>query len=187
VSAGRLRLFIAVSVPEKHRTQLARQVEPLREQLPDARWARLESQHITLKFLGWVDEVLRAPVEVAMAAVADRHAPSEIGLEGVGAFPNRRRARVVWAGIADPAGLLTSLADALESALEPLGFEAERRSFTPHLTLARNKQPRTVNLDVASVYSDRWRVSSMVLFRSHLSPHGARYEALTSATLGRGE
>jgi RNA 2',3'-cyclic 3'-phosphodiesterase len=184
VSSSRIRLFIAVSIPEPQLTTLEQSVEPLRSQLPDARWAALANQHVTLKFLGWTDGALIDDINTAMTTVASQHEAAEVSLSGFDAFPNRRRARVVWAGIDDGSGLLTSLALSLDEVVEPLGFERESRPFTPHLTIARIKQPKRVNLEEISVRSDPWRVSAMELFQSHLSPRGARYEVITSAALG---
>ena len=97
------------------------------------------------------------------------------------------RARVLWVGLDDPAGLLAALARDLEAALVPLGFEAEPRAFTPHLTLARFKPPASV----AGVLSDEPRVTApsfevghLALYRSHLHPKGARYEVLATIPLG---
>lgn len=184
MTTSRARLFIAVSVPEGPLRTVEHAVEPLRRELPDARWAAIASQHITLKFLGWTEESRVEEVRTAMASVAAQHESADVSMRDVGAFPNQRRARVVWAGIEDASRLLSSLAHALEAAVEPLGFERERRPFTPHLTLARIKNPTRVNLEPISVVSDPWRVSTVELFRSHVSPRGARYEVLSSETLG---
>jgi RNA 2',3'-cyclic 3'-phosphodiesterase len=183
VSGARVRLFVAASVPEDRLLVLERAVRPLRKELPDARWAALESQHITLKFLGWTDVHNIDDVLHTVELVAARHAPAEVSLKEVGAFPNKRRARVVWAGIEDPARRLTSIAEMLDQLCEPLGYEREARAFTPHLTVARIKRPRPVDVKSIVVASDPWLVSAINLYRSHLSPRGARYEVLSAAEL----
>jgi 2'-5' RNA ligase len=184
VSEPRLRLFVAVSVPETQLALLEEAVAPLRAELPHVRWAPLANQHITLKFLGWVDAARRGEVERAVFAAAAAHEDAAISLSGLGAFPTARRARVLWAGIDDPNGLLTSLAESLEKIFEPMGFERENRAYTPHLTLARIKEPTRVNLARIPVRSSAWRVATIELYRSHLSPRGARYEVVASAPIG---
>jgi 2'-5' RNA ligase len=179
----RLRLFVAVSVPPAQLAALERAVEPLRRALPDARWSPTSNLHITLKFLGWTDATLFERVVAVMKAVAAQHRPSTVAIEGLGAFPSRRRARVVWAGIDDSAGLLPALARDLDEGLTPLGFEVEARPFTAHLTVALIKNPRAVSLDDVSVEADEWQVDAIELFRSHLSPKGARYESLVAESL----
>jgi 2'-5' RNA ligase len=185
VSGARIRLFIAASIPEQQLVALDAAVRPLRERLGDARWPSLENQHITLKFLGWTDVAIMERVVGAMKTVAAKHRSADVSLKDVGAFPNRRRARVVWAGINDSTGLLTSIAGNLDELLEPLGFEREARAFTPHLTVARIKRPRAVNVDSVSVQTDPWPITAIRLFRSHLSPRGARYEVVSSAELAK--
>jgi RNA 2',3'-cyclic 3'-phosphodiesterase len=183
VSSARIRLFIAASIPEKQLMALDEGVRPLRRLIDDARWPSLENQHITLKFLGWTDVSAVDEVVEAMKTAASRHGSAEVALRGVGAFPNTRRARVIWAGIDDASGLLTSIANHLDELSEPLGFEREARAYTPHLTLARIKRPRPVDLGAIDVQTDPWQVSAIHLFRSHLSPRGARYEVVSSADL----
>jgi len=177
----RLRLFVAFDVPEEQRLHVRSATEPLRPFLPSARWTRVEDQHVTLKFIGWVEGSQQEPIVDVCRAVARRHASAEMTLAGVGAFPSRTRVRVLWAGIDDPSGLGVGLAEDLAAALEPLGIGREERSFTPHLTLARLKTPRRV--DEGALAADLgppapFLVDAFVLYRSHLSPKGARYEAM---------
>ena len=93
---------------------------------------------------------------------------------------------MIWAGIEDEAELLARIAAGLDEALAPLGFAPEKRAFTPHLTLARLKSPGDARpfLDEVSFSSHAWPVSEFHLYRSHLSPKGARYEILDTHVLG---
>jgi RNA 2',3'-cyclic 3'-phosphodiesterase len=186
MTAPRLRLFVAFDVPMDHRRRLAEATEQMRTRLTGARWTRVEDQHVTLKFIGWVDENVLAAVGDATRAVAAGHVAAEMELAGLGAFPSRARARVLWAGIEDPQGLGAALADDLSSAFEPLGVEREARRFTPHLTLARFGRPQ--RLDEAGSQVDLgplpgFLVSDIVIYRSHLSSKGARYEVIEKCPL----
>jgi 2'-5' RNA ligase len=189
MSSERLRLFIAVDLPPDLLEDLNTTLAPVRArpEVESARWTVPANQHVTLKFLGWVDAGVLDGVAGTLASVAFSHEPATISLAGLGAFPSEMRARVLWVGLDDPAGLLAALARDLEAALVPLGFEAEPRAFTPHLTLARFKPPASV----AGVLSDEPRVTApsfevghLALYRSHLHPKGARYEVLATIPLG---
>jgi RNA 2',3'-cyclic 3'-phosphodiesterase len=185
-AAARLRLFVAVSVPRAQLEALDAAVAGLRADLPGARWAPLDNQHVTLKFLGSTPAELFADVAGAVKSSADSHTPSEVALGGLGAFPSERRARVLWAGIDDPESLLTSLAASLDRAMEPLGYGIEKRPFTPHLTLARFKQPARVADVLGELdhdWASPWTVETIELYQSRLSPKGATYEALGTVPL----
>ncbi len=99
-----LRLFAAVEIPEQVRGALAESVTPLRERFPKARWVPLENQHVTVKFLGSTWPRLVEWVPETISGVAGRHAPFTTRVEGLGAFPKARTARVLWAGLDDAAG-----------------------------------------------------------------------------------
>jgi RNA 2',3'-cyclic 3'-phosphodiesterase len=182
----RLRLFVAVDVPPDVLERLDATIEPQRSAVPNARWAPIANQHITLKFLGRVDVESFPEVRSACERVAATESSAEIRLTGMGAFPNPRRARVIWAGIEDEAQILARVASGLDEALAPLGFAPEKRAFTPHLTLARLKSPADARafLESVSFASDPWPVTELHLYRSHLSPKGARYEVLETHVLG---
>ena len=123
-------------------------------------------------------------VSAAVRSAAEAGGTFETKLTQVGVFPSPRRARVVWAGLSDPEGRFPSIVQRLDDLLED-NFAPEERAFTPHLTLARLVPPRDIgefapDLVGAPVPSRSFLVDRLVLYRSHLSPHGARYEPLSS-------
>jgi 2'-5' RNA ligase len=182
-----LRLFIAVDVPEEVKAGLEAAVGPFRARVP-ARWTRQDSWHVTLKFLGstWprlVDEVRRA-----VATAASGAEPFDSQLTEIGVFASPARTRVVWAGLADPDHRFGAIARLLDGLLED-HFIPEKRELTPHLTLARLNPPRNIlefapDLPGLSVASGPFPVDRLVLYRSHLSPKGATYEAVERFPLG---
>jgi len=182
----RLRLFVAVDVPPGVLEQLDATIAPERSTIPTARWAPVANQHITLKFLGSVDASSLPDISAACESVATARRSGEIRVTGMGAFPSPRRARVIWAGIEDEERILTDIASGLDEAFAPLGFAPEKRAFTPHLTLARLKSPADARafLDRVSFVSSPIPVTDFHLYRSHLSPKGARYEAIDAYVLG---
>lgn len=184
----RLRLFVAVSVPRTHLGEIERAAEPLRERLPGGRWTKVENQHVTLKFLGWTPAADLPRVEEVCAGVAIRHAPATIEVGGIGSFPTRTRVRVLWVGLHDGAGLLRTLAGGLDEGFAALGIGPEDRPFTAHLTLARFKSPVRVPAGLPELELPQlppFRVETVELYRSFLSPKGARYEVVRSFPLGR--
>ncbi len=183
-----MRLFVAVAIPRTHLEAVDEQIAVFKEKATNARWTKLDNQHVTLKFLGSTPEDRLGAVEDACRVVAASHVPASVSLGGIGAFPSRNRVRVLWVGLDDPESLLTRLASDLDQVFEPLGYPTESRAFTPHLTLCRFKIPAPLKgglpeLEMSGL--DRFEVQSIELFRSHLSPKGARYEVLREFGLGR--
>lgn len=179
-----LRLFFAVELPEELLEAVQVAGAELRSRWPQGRWTRPENQHLTLKFLGATPEEDLAGVLRAGAEVARAHTAAEVALADLGAFPSARRARVLWLGVSDPSGVLAALAGGLSAALEPLGFASEARPFVPHLTLARFKSPVRTDAGLSLGLSETtFEVTGLGLWRSHLSPKGARYELLESLPL----
>jgi 2'-5' RNA ligase len=172
-----LRLFVATEAPEGVRAALAGAVAPLRERFPKARWVPVENQHVTLKFLGSTYPRLVDWVAATVGEVASRHPPFATGVEGLGAFPNARRARVLWAGLDDASSSFERLAAGLDEALSK-EFKPEKRAFTPHLTVARFDPPVTVDPEEIAFESEPFEVGRIVLFRSHLRRPAPVYEPI---------
>jgi 2'-5' RNA ligase len=185
-----VRLFFAIELHEALREALDHAIAPLRAAEPELAWVRAEKLHLTMKFLGEVDDAGAARLAAAAEAVAARHRPFEMTLGGVGAFPNFRRARVVWMGVeSDPR--LELLHHDLELACGEAGFEVEGRPFRPHITLARVRAPLVLDRArpfaraarrVAYAASDE--VRALALLESALGPHGTGYRRLHAAPLG---
>jgi 2'-5' RNA ligase len=176
-----MRLFVAIALPEEARAALAR----FGGGLPGARWVDPQSLHLTLRFVG---EVGRGEAEDLDAALSGIHAPAfELAFDGLGTFGNDRAQRALWAGVAaNPA--LEHLRDKVESAAVRGGFEAERRKFKPHITLARLKGTPVDRLSAylainGAVAVPSFEVEAFTLFRSHLGDEGARYEPLAEYPL----
>ena len=179
-----LRLFAAVEIPQNTKDEVERAVSPWRQRLPAAKWVRPENWHVTVKFLGRTDPGLLARVHDACAVAAAGIRPFRVELDGLGVFPRPKRARVFWVGLDDEGGMAT-LASALDKELER-EFPPEKRPFSAHLTVARLNPPAPVDVDGlerSAVEAAPFRVGHLVLFRSHLSPKGARYEPLAAFPL----
>src|SRR5687768_9854102 len=125
--AQKVRLFVAVTVPDDLLVRLDDAITDLRTKLRNARWIAPANQHLTLKFLGWVPGDRGAEVDQVCRMVAAGHGPSELSLTRLGAFPSERRVRVLWMGVDDPKGVLAAIAGDLDAVFEPLGFPSEGR------------------------------------------------------------
>ena len=123
-----MRAFIAIDLDPEIKSALAALVHGLKATRADVRWVGFGGMHLTLKFLGPIEESRALRVGGIMDEVGRRHAPLSLRLEGTGAFPSDRAPRVLWAGVAAEPGLL-ALQEDLDAALEADGFERERRAF----------------------------------------------------------
>ena len=160
------RLFVAIELPNEVRDRLWRACCDV----PGARWTEAEQMHLTLRFVGEVDELVFRDVEGALEEV--RGAPFELEMRGVGHFPPRGEPRVLWAGIVR-SDALVSLQKRVESAVERGGVPRDGRRFSPHVTLARlaGTPERTVGSWLAMnglLRSDPFEVREFHLFSSRL-------------------
>ncbi|MGH2691834.1 MAG: RNA 2',3'-cyclic phosphodiesterase [Actinomycetota bacterium] len=174
-----LRLFAAVEIPRRAKDEIEGAIAPWRESLPKARWVRPENWHVTVKFMGRTFPRLVDRVQEACRAAVSKIRPFRVGLDGLGVFPRPKSARVFWVGLEDEGGL-SALAGALDRELER-DFPPEKRPFTAHLTVARLNPPMPVDaaeLERSTIGTSPFRVGELVLFQSHLSRKGARYEPL---------
>lgn len=140
--------------------------------------------HLTLRFLGQVDH---SRYERFLAALDQERLGSSFGvsLGDWGAFPNPRRATVLWLAVVDGADRLAELADLAEEAALTAGLGAEERPFRPHLTVSRIRPPADLTGTSVTGRGIRWRCREVVMYRSHLVRGGARYEPLDVFPLSR--
>jgi 2'-5' RNA ligase len=179
-----LRLFIAARPPEVVRQGLDDLSGQLGSRGDGVKWVKSDGVHLTLKFLGSVDETMVRVIDDAAAQCARGVGEIRLSVGRVGAFPDMRRPRVIWVGLAGETGRLESVAGALEEACFGLGFPKEGRPFRPHLTLGRVKDRLSVdtikkierNKDV--VLGDMV-VDAIELIKSDLRPSGAVYTTLS--------
>ncbi|HXJ93336.1 MAG TPA: RNA 2',3'-cyclic phosphodiesterase [Terriglobia bacterium] len=177
-----MRAFVAIDLPDEIRAALAREQARLKAACAHhrhVRWTRPEGLHLTLRFLGEIEQAQAASAIAAFQGLG-RFDPFKVEVKGFGFFPDPRRPRVFWVGLQAPASL-TELAARVEAALEPLGFPGEHRPFKPHLTLARFDRPQSPAAlaeatEGSSVRSfGQFEVSEFFLFESRLRLGGAEY------------
>ena len=138
-----MRLFVAVAIPDEVAGELEAAVAPLRESWPGLRWTRREAWHLTLAFLGEVNEAVVARLTLRLERAAARHASLSLALGGAGTFPGAAKARVLWTGVHGERRELGALAASVAAGARRAGAPPaeEGRRFQPHLTLARCRAP----------------------------------------------
>jgi RNA 2',3'-cyclic 3'-phosphodiesterase len=191
-----LRLFVAVDLPDDARARVGDAVGSLRRSLAGAgmaeafRWVAIENLHLTLRFLGAVDDDAAARVVAAMREPLALDAAT-VRLGGLGAFPPRGRPRVLHAAVEEGRDALRALRDAIDGRLSPLcRWEPESRPFAPHLTLARTRDGARFAPQVFSRLCDEtawpsvpFPASHVTLFSSRTLPSGPVYSAEARAAL----
>ena len=191
-----MRLFVALDIDQEIRRRLGEFRDQMRAYAPDVRWVGPETFHITLQFLGETDklEAIRSALQLVHGGTIP------LAFRGTGFFPNPKSPRVFWVGIESDEHL-QELANLIGDRLQPLGFQSDHDSFTPHLTLARSgsgrpkpvrgEQPaaglRTVRIQLESESPADFgtmTAQEFCLYESVLSPAGAKYTKLAKYPLG---
>ena len=188
-----IRAFIALDLATEVLQRLEEVNRQLRQCLPGSavRWVAVKNIHLTLKFLGEVSEANLPVLYEITRKEAEKQAPFEIRISGLGAFPSVNRPRVIWVGIQAPPDL-AAVQHAIDTETARVGYASEERDFSPHLTLgriARNASPEetrqiTGNLSVLKVGDlGASRIQAIHFYRSDLTPQGSIYTRLYSAPL----
>ncbi len=184
-----MRAFIALELSAQLRSELGRLVERLRPGLGKVGWVKPDKMHLTLKFLGEIDEGRADLIAEGLRQACGRLPQFSFEAVGIGCFPSARRPRVVWAGIEGEIERARELQRGVDAALAPLGFEPEGRPFSPHITLGRARGPVRSDLLEAAIDGHKGvrfggqRVTEAVLMRSRLRPGGPIYTPLARAEL----
>ena len=186
-----MRAFIAVEVSAEIKAVLGRIEEHLKYAGADVKWVKPEIIHLTLKFLGEIPEQKAEEVAKALDGIASATKPFDLTLKDIGAFPKIEFPRVVWAGLDKGAAECAGLAAKVEEAMSGLGFAKEDRPFSSHLTIGRVRSSlnraklkekmasAAANFKLSEVIP--YRVASIILFQSKLTPQGSIYTKLHEA------
>jgi 2'-5' RNA ligase len=194
-----MRLFVALDIDDNIRGRIARFLDGVREFAPDARWARPESLHVTLKFIGEKSEDDAEKIKRGLKTIAAD--TFEMNFRGCGFFPGVRAPRVFWVGI-QTGSYLSSLAAMVDERLASLDIPKEERAFNPHLTLARgaggsgsprkqkddgpNRKFQHLQEKLSALPAPEFGTMTaheFFLYESRLSSAGARYTKLSQFAL----
>lgn len=176
-----LRLFTGLRLPP----ELCRQLNLLPGGIIGAKWTRTEDYHITLTFIGEVDEVIAEDIDEALAGI--RMPRFDLSLKGTGVFSRGAQSSHLWAGVAS-CDALRRLQEKSDHALEKLRLPIEKLKYTPHVTLARLKhagEPEVAGfIQQHSLFTSApFAVDEFILYQSHLGKGGASYEELRAYPL----
>ncbi len=193
------RTFIALEMHASMQRALGHVIEQAERALPALHWVNPAGIHLTLAFLGELDDDQLALAKQATQIASQDFPAFEYRLSGLGIFGSPQQPRTIWMGVADQpiaqlhGSPLQNLHRALNRELERRGFSVEKRPFAPHLTLARVKQPltpgeqqalqRLLHTNLLVVDSTPYRVTHLNVMKSELSRSGAIYTALQTCAL----
>jgi len=197
-----MRAFIAIDMPAPVLRQLTAAQHRLTQQLQTqqldrcVRWTPAGNLHLTLRFLGEIDDVQQRMLAPSLAQIAARHARMTLFAGGMGCFPNTRRPSVIWCGLQGDLAALSRLQAEVEAAAQSAGLPAEAKPFTPHLTIGRLPRSATsAQLQAVGAAAMRFAATSgrleettpsvdeLLLMRSELTPSGSIYTRLGVFTL----
>ena len=185
----RIRAFVAIVISDEVREKLRGVIESLREIDTGVKYVKPENVHLTLRFLGYVNEEKVEDIKIALETTLEGIKPFDVSFLGIGAFPNVNAPRVVWAGIREGKEMLHEVRDRLEGNLSRIGIEREGRQYHSHLTVARVKSGRGRDKLVSWLKSNAeleigsMKASEIVLMESILKKEGPEYSPLKVISL----
>ncbi|ASJ06358.1 RNA 2',3'-cyclic phosphodiesterase [Thermococcus pacificus] len=177
-----MRAFIAVEVSDEVRDNLLKAQERIGSKAAKIKFVERENFHVTLKFLGEIDEATAEEVKKSLEEIAKKHKKHRVRVRGIGVFPNPNYVRVIWAGIENDEGIKAIAAD-VEREMRRLGFKKEK-DFVAHITIGRVKFVKD-KLELAMALKDlaneefgEFEVNAIELKKSTLTPKGPIYETV---------
>ncbi|MDO9575002.1 MAG: RNA 2',3'-cyclic phosphodiesterase [bacterium] len=179
-----MRLFVAIELPEDIREELV-VVEEKLENFFKARWVAKDNIHLTLKFLGDVEEKMLEDIKKTVSEISQKNHRFDLTLEDIGGFPNLKRPRVLWIGVEQGKKNTMCLMEQLEKELTNFGIKPEKREKSPHITIGRVKglaqrdtEKRQEDIHKLTYKSRVFRADAVSLIQSVLTPSGAVYTVL---------
>lgn len=190
------RLFIAAPLPPAVTDQMGHLIDDLSSRDLPVRWTAPNSLHLTFHFIGEVPQERAELLRMSFANLSPRTGPVTVRTGRLGTFPNEKRPRVLWIGLDGQTDKLHALRDEIGELLIRQDIEIEQGPFKPHLTLgrARDTVDRLFPYQLSEAFKSssvreivaspvEFKISEVILFRSHLEKSGARYEELVSVRL----
>jgi len=172
-----MRVFIGIDIPDSIKDEIEKRViSKLKNKLDNARFVKKDSLHLTLKFIGEVSDDKLEKIKSSLKGIT--FSPFKVFLSEIGFFPDKKRPRVMWIGVKDGVEEMRRIFIEIEERLSKF-VEKEKREFSPHLTIARFKERKIVELNIPD-FSAEFEVREFILFKSILLPDGAKYEKISS-------
>ncbi|MCX6827170.1 MAG: RNA 2',3'-cyclic phosphodiesterase [candidate division Zixibacteria bacterium] len=183
-----MRLFIALPLPKNIEDFLGEIIFVLKQKGGKVKWVAPKNVHLTVKFLGETGEDKIAAIKSVLQGIAEKYPPVLAAINKIGAFPDLKQPRVIWAGLTGDINILEALAGDIEKEMTQLGFPGEDKGFKAHLTLGRIKDNYGLgelaeSIKSYQIASATWQFETLVLFNSVLTPQGPIYSRLFEAKL----
>jgi 2'-5' RNA ligase len=185
-----IRSFLAFELPSEIKEVLTRVYGEVTRSSLDVRWVRTEGIHLTVVFMGDIEESDISPMGEQIGGVCSRYGPFTISLKSMGCFPNNRNPRVLWVGLEGDLERMSRFRDEIQRKLVPFGIREEKRDFRPHLTLGRFKKPgkkaaetEKLLLNYKGLTSPACSLKELIFFKSDLRSGGAVYTKMRSWAL----
>ena len=184
-----IRAFLAVELSDALRASLAALLDQLRQSDPKVSWVPPQNLHLTLRFLGDVERSTLDTLDEELSQTLREVEGFQLSVQGIGAFPNRRKPAIVWAGFLDPPKQLFTAQALTETTACSIGLEAQARRFTPHITLGRIRDPRQALkifddiVHFETFQAGEFSVRAVSLFSSELTAQGAIHRKLKEFAL----
>ena len=187
-----MRLFIAIEIEKALKEKILKIQTRFKGSKANIKYVERKNMHFNLKFIGEADKLKIPDIRIALENACKPLKSFKICIYGVGAFPNKDYAKVLWLGVKD-GKILKEIAGCIERELEKIWFAKDGREFKPHLTLGRVKSPRDKG-EISKLIEDmknedmgEMKVNEIILFSSELRPEGPVYTKIYSVKLSEGE
>ncbi|OGS21335.1 MAG: 2'-5' RNA ligase [Elusimicrobia bacterium RIFOXYA2_FULL_39_19] len=184
-----MRIFTAVDISGPVKETILNIQNELKNQLPCVKWVEKDNLHITLKFIGDIEDNGLEGIKTAISGIAGNFSSFSIHLTDIGLFPNVKFPKIISAKIEKGNDHLKEISGALNTGLAPLGVEAEKRDFAAHLTVARIKDPQK-NKDMLDLVTQKklnincsTKINAIMLIQSKITPTGPIYTLLENFNL----
>lgn len=185
-----IRSFLAFPVSRELKEDLRHILNDLQQTRADVKWVGLENIHLTLKFLGDIEEIDLEKISSVLSEPCCGFDPIVSHLSGIGVFPDLRRPRIVWAGLDDPKKKFQGMVEVLEDRLEKLGIAKDDHPFKPHVTLGRVRSSANLKNLIQTIQQitfegqNQQTFEKIILYKSTLTQQGPIYEALKEFDIG---
>lgn len=183
-----IRCFIAIEIPKKIQNIILEIQRTLQAKIPGATWTKSGNHHLTLKFLGNVEQDQITSIKDVLSKIAEKSGQFNIEIGGLGVFPDRKRPRVLWLGLTKGKPKITALSESINKGMEELHYPIDTR-FHPHLTLARFKKQVSIQNgselfnEFETLTNSGFMIDEFVLVKSELHPKGAIYTPINTFKL----
>jgi len=178
-----------MEIPEEIKNNIENVIEKMKLALTPVKWVLKKNLHITLKFLGWIDDNKIGELTAATTSCVKDLGSIDVSFSGLGVFPDQKHPRVIWVGIKEGGEKVTSLANCIDTKLAKLGYKTEERGFSPHLAIGRIKERIDVEVlnslinERADIDLGSFNASYVSIMKSTLRRTGPIYEEMEQVSL----